>query len=109
MSRRSLNCTEQLLQEIQAGHGVSLAKFTRSLGKNSSTGFRWAFRGVRGIRIEAAFVGHTAYTSPEAGARFLKALSTGEAQDAETIPPRSPGERDRAAARAGEELAAAGW
>jgi hypothetical protein len=40
-----------------------------------STLWRWAHRGVRGVRLETILIGGRRYTSAEAMARFIERLS----------------------------------
>src|SRR5947209_2713591 len=79
---------------------------------HSATLWRWATTGARTpasgrVRLERVRIGSTWYTSREALARFLAALS---AEPDRTAPPpiRTPGQRQRAAVRAGRELEKAG-
>ena len=54
--------------------------------------YRWAQRGVRGIRLETARVGGTTYTSREALQRFADA---GRCADSAPVPPVTPSHRRR--------------
>ena len=54
-------------------------------------------------------VGSTWITSAQALARFFEATTPQPADAAAAPPPRTPTQRERAAARDGEALAAAGW
>ena len=69
-----------------------------------STGFRWASRGLRGIRLETVQCGGAKCTSVEALSRFFQRL-TNPAADAET---RTSAQRERAARKAEAELDAVG-
>jgi Protein of unknown function (DUF1580) len=72
-----------------------------------ATVYRWFTRGVRGgIKLETALVGGRRFTSREAVQRFVDRLS-GERGDAVKV--RTPRQRERAAAKANDELAKAGW
>jgi len=65
---------------------------------HTATKWRWALRGVKGVKLETVMIGAIRFTSEEAIARFLAKLN-GEAQPP---PPR------RAAEEAGRELVAKG-
>ncbi|WP_439627648.1 DUF1580 domain-containing protein [Gemmata sp.] len=69
---------------------------------NPRTLLRWAQRGVRGVKLESLQVGGRLMSTAAALDRFLAALNAGP----EPAPsaPRSPAERRRASAAAGEEL-----
>jgi Protein of unknown function (DUF1580) len=72
-----------------------------------ATVYRWMMRGVRGgIKLETALVGGSRWTSVEAIQRFVDRLS-GPREDASQ--PRTSRQRQRAAEKANQELAAAGW
>ncbi len=72
-----------------------------------STIYRWFQTGVRGgIKLETALVGGRRFTSREAVQRFVDRLS-GERGDAVKV--RTPRQRERAATKANDELAKAGW
>ena len=47
------------------------AKLVKPNGVNRATISRWAFPGVRGVRLEACRIGGRMYTSREALQRFL--------------------------------------
>ena len=70
---------------------VPLAKIPEVLPRGQSgkkihraTGFRWALKGIRGIRLETIKVGGSRFTSHEALSRFIVHLSAG-AQNAQLI------------------------
>jgi Protein of unknown function (DUF1580) len=69
--------------------------------------YRWAQRGIRGVRLEVLQIGGTKCTSLEALQRFFERL--GAADGGETTPVRTPTQRKRAVEKADTELAAAGW
>ncbi len=69
--------------------------------------YRWAQRGVRGVRLEILQVGGTKCTSLEALQRFFERLSA--PSNCGAPPVRSALKRERAAKIASDELAAAGW
>ncbi|MCE5268690.1 MAG: DUF1580 domain-containing protein [Planctomycetaceae bacterium] len=74
---------------------------------NISTLYRWALRGIRSIRLETVLIGGQRCTSKEALARFFQRLTREAGGDADTptFPAvRSAARRERAAARASEEL-----
>jgi hypothetical protein len=72
-----------------------------------ATLYRWAQRGVRGVRLEILQVGGTKCTSLEALQRFFERL--GAAANGETPRTRTSSQRKRATEKADSELAAAGW
>jgi hypothetical protein len=72
-----------------------------------ATLYRWAQRGVRGIRLEVLQCGGTKVTSLEALQRFFERLSAGATGDAQPV--RTAKQRQRASNKANDELAAAGW
>jgi hypothetical protein len=72
-----------------------------------ATLYRWFQRGVRGgIKLETALVGGRRFTSREAVQRFVDRLS-GDRGNAVRV--RTPHPRHRAAEKANDELAKAGW
>ncbi len=80
-----------------------------------STLWRWATRGIRGIRLEYIKMGGRLVTSVEAVARFSAKLAELDRQQPEDKPPvqvrqkakrRTPTQRDRDVARARKELEA---
>jgi hypothetical protein len=68
--------------------------------------YRWSKTGCKGVVLETIQVGGTRCTSLEALARFCRRLTTGDAADVPAV--RSAAERERAAARAMQELERAG-
>ena len=74
-----------------------------------STSFRWAQRGIDGIRLEVLSIGGTKFTSLEALQRFFDRLSA--VADGMPVAPqaRTSNQRERAATKANDELARAGW
>jgi hypothetical protein len=70
-----------------------------------ATAFRWAQRGVRGVRLETARVGGTLYTSNEAVERFVERLSADPSDRPATAAPSGPSPaRQRDLDRANREL-----
>ena len=99
--------------ELNSEDVVSLTEATsllprRRRGKKPhvATLYRWAQRGVRGVRLETIQVGGTLCTSREALQRFCERLSNPEAARSSAI--RSPAARERAVDRAGRELSEVG-
>lgn len=102
----------QILAEIQAGEGLSLAAagrlFPGHRGQgtvNPSTTFRWAMKGNRAaggevVKLEAVRVGGRWLTSRGAVARFVARLTSATG----VVPTRSPARRNRDSERAGREL-----
>ena len=79
---------------------------TSGRGVSVSTPWRWALRGIRGVRLETIFIGGIRYTSREALQRFFAATTA--AANGESIPSRTVNQRERAVADAAAELEAAG-
>ena len=71
-----------------------------------STGFRWAGRGVRGVRLETVRVGRTQFTSVAALRRFFERLTQRDVLAASSY--RTPARRDREYRRALHDLAEMG-
>ncbi len=72
-----------------------------------ATLYRWAQRGVRGVRLKILKVGGTKCTSLEALQRFFERLGARAAGDPQPV--RTTKQRERASQIANDELAAAGW
>lgn len=70
-----------------------------------ATLFRWAKRGVRGVRLETVRIGGCVCTSSEAITRFIERLSSGNASGQ---PQRTVAEARRSHIQAEKELALAG-
>ncbi len=75
-------------------------------GINPATVWRWAMRGVKGVRLETLLVGGTRYTSDEALQRFFEATTA--AADGVPAPVATPALRKRAMEAAERRLAADG-
>jgi hypothetical protein len=78
-----------------------------------STILRWILTGTKGpggeaVRLEAVRAGRKWLTSREALQRFLEALTPDLEQARATPTPRTPGRRQRASERAGQQLARMG-
>ncbi|MEX2186169.1 MAG: DUF1580 domain-containing protein [Pirellulales bacterium] len=71
-----------------------------------ATLWRWAMKGIRGVRLETCLVGAMRYTSREALQRFSDRLTA--ADRGEPIPTRTPRQRERAIEAAERELRKAG-
>lgn len=67
-----INANETLLTLQQAR-----SEFPGGRDKGIATVFRWADKGVRGVRLETLRVGRTRYTSREAIDRFIQAQNQG--------------------------------
>jgi len=72
-------------------------------GVNCATVWRWAQKGVRGIRLESSLIGGIRYTSREALERFFE--RTTAAADGTPAPVRTTKQRERAILAAERELA----
>lgn len=96
--------TETLLSLSQAARSIPSARTGRGL--STSTVWRWALTGARGVVLETIMLGGSRYTSREALARFFAACSaaSGISQPAE----RTKTQRTRDHERAGAILDAAG-
>ena len=75
-------------------------------GVNTTTVWRWAMRGCRGVRLETTLIGGIRYTSREALAQFF--ADTTAAADGPKHPSRAAPQRDQAIAAAEAALDAAG-
>lgn len=96
---------------------LTLADATKILPKSNgkrpavSTLWRWAVKGVSGIRLDTRKVGGRLFTSREALERFTTTLADvgADARTRNALPkPRNPKRRAREVAEAEKELAAAG-
>jgi hypothetical protein len=85
----------RLLPSLRAGRPV-----------DPSTLWRWASRGLHGVRLPIVRVGGTACTSREALRKFLADVEA--ARQKAVAPPPAPVQRPPAADRAADELAAFG-
>lgn len=94
--------------DLQNEQLVSLAAAARTppLDVHVATIWRWATRGVRGIRLDTVVVGGFRKTSREAIERFIAATTA--AANGETPPARTPKQQERAIRQAERELEAAG-
>lgn len=82
---------------------ISVATAARTIfGVAPETAWRWALRGVRGVRLESTIIGGRRYTSREACERFLAQLN------GEPEPPPAPPERTSRAEAAARALDEAG-
>ena len=70
------------------------------------TGYRWAQRGLRGIKLETLQIGGAKFTSAEALQRFFERLTSLDSGEPKT---RTVKARASQSAKANTELAAAGW
>jgi hypothetical protein len=99
---------------------IGLASAARQMGEgrggrpvHQRTVLRWVLRGARTpngdrVRLEAIRIGASWRTSREAIARFVAALTPGMSDHPVPAMPRTPGQRQRAAALAGRQLAEMG-
>ncbi len=84
-----------------------LPKRRRGRKPHFSTLWRWATRGLRGVRLETLRCGGTLVTSREAIQRFFEQLSAMDDQPPQFNPPpafRTPAQRQRDIERAENEL-----
>lgn len=105
--------------EIAEEHVLSLSEACKVLpaieGRkpHPSTLWRWARKGVRGVRLEYARLGRRIVTSREALGRFVNALAEADLQESRPAPKRqafsrSDRQREKAIAEAEAALAAEG-
>ena len=85
-----------------------------------STIYRWVTHGLRGVKLETAYVGGIRYTSKQAFDRFVQAITNARASDPSTwMPnpaknkldpkfPRTPAQVRRDSEKAAKQLAAMG-
>ena len=98
--------------DVHDVHGESLIPIQKASGHipgrpHLATVHRWFMHGLRGgIKLETVLVGGRRFTSREAIQRFVDRLS-GDRGDA--VSARTPRQRERAADKANQELAQAGW
>jgi hypothetical protein len=71
---------------------------------HAATVFRWATKGVRGVRLDSWFIGGTRHTSPAAIERFLADLNADRPTDSRD----AAADQARRAAEAGKALEALG-
>lgn len=106
-----------ITSEIVAGHGRSLSQAARAFPSyrldrpvSPATVQRWILKGVRlpdgtMLRLEGRRIGGRWLTSVQAIERFIEAQTPQIADSEPTSPPRTTKQRERAAERAGKELA----
>lgn len=75
-------------------------------GISVPTVWRWAQRGIRGVRLETVMIGGVRMTTDDALQRFYSATTA--ATDGRPLTTRTPAARERAIAAAERELAADG-
>ncbi len=94
--------------DINSENLVTINEATKTLPSRPhiATGWRWVYRGCKGIKLETVCIGGRRYTSEEALQRFIE--RTTAAANGETIPTRTAKQREKAIAAAERELAAAG-
>jgi Protein of unknown function (DUF1580) len=107
-------CGEKTMVDIATEQVFALAEIHKHVPKrrggrkiHTATGYRWASRGLNGVRLEVVQVGGTKCTSLEALQRFFERLSA--VASGEAPPVRTAKQRERAAAKANDELQKAGW
>lgn len=78
----------------------------RSTGKkiHISAIYRWAQRGIRGVRLDVVRIGGTSYTSREALQRFAEGISSQPGHDDDTPTPRARQREVELAAKRVKEL-----
>jgi hypothetical protein len=87
---------------------LSLTELARREGVSICTTWRWASRGVRGIRLETFNIGGRRWTTDEAFARFVAGTTAAAGGDANHSAARTNRQREAAIARAEQELSDAG-
>ena len=86
---------------------ISLADLAKRENVNICTAWRWATRGVAGVRLETFAIGHRRYTtSPGAFERWVERVTA--AKTGQPVPSRSSRQRETDQRRAVQELRAAG-
>ncbi len=85
---------------------LSLTQLAKEQDCNVTTCWRWAQRGVRGVRLETYNVGGRRYTTRPAVRRFIE--STTATAKGEPLPVRTNRQREAAINRAEAELAKLG-
>ena len=84
---------------------LSLAKLARQEGFSIPTAWRWAQRGVNGVRLESILIGGRRHTSEEAFRRFVQA--TNAAANRNRLKTRTGRQREAALRKAAATLAEA--
>lgn len=92
---------------LLAERKLSLTDLAQREGVNVCTCWRWAKRGVRGVKLETYNVGGRRWTTEEAFARFVEG-TTAAVNGGPVSDHRTNRQRECAIARAERELAAAG-
>ncbi len=90
------------MSHLLAASRLSLSELARREGVSIPTTWRWAQRGVRGVKIETFAIGGRRYTTTEAFQRFVEA-TTAAAQGV-TPAARTNRQREAAIAKAEAEL-----
>jgi uncharacterized protein DUF1580 len=93
-----------LLQETR----ISLTQLARQEGVSIPTTWRWAMRGIRGIRLETIQVGGRRYTSLEAYSRAVARWTDAANETATLLTPPTNREKEVTCQRTERELDAAG-
>lgn len=96
--------TEDLLTLCRAA--AEIPNRASGRGVNTSTVWRWAQRGVRGVRLETVLIGSIRFTSRQAIKRFFAATTA--AANGEVAPIPTDKQRQRAIEAANRALDAAG-
>lgn len=84
---------------------LTLSQLARSQGVNTATVWRWATKGVRGVKLESLTVGGRRVTSAEAFERFIAETNP---EATATPPAPTPHQRRKAIEAAERELQEAG-
>ncbi len=100
--------TEQIITLTEATRLSCFRPRRRGRGLSLQTIYRWTLHGCRGVVLESVQVGGTRVTSVEAIERFVERLSASRGLPGAQSAPRTTGQRERAVARAEQELEAAG-
>lgn len=87
-------------------HRLSLNELAQNQRVNASTAWRWALKGVGGVRLETFQLGGRRFTTTEAWHRWHVRLNASRHSDA--MSPRTNPQRDAAITRAEQELKDAG-
>jgi hypothetical protein len=93
------------MHKILSETRLTLSQLARAQGVNTATTWRWALKGVRGVKLESLAIGGRRITSQEAFERFIASTNP---QATATPPAQTPHQRRKSIADAERVLAKAG-
>jgi hypothetical protein len=96
------------MSDLLAEDRLTLAELARLEGVNVCTVWRWAQRGVRGVKLETFSVGGRRFTTRGAHGRFAEGCTVAAQGTPSSPAPRTNRQREAAVRKAEAELAKAG-